>query len=153
MINIAYGTEKDKWLKEALAIFEQTPEGRQVRVNLVGLGSVQGAQAILDGPGAVPIQVWSPASSAYRDVFDKEWRIKHGNDRILHSENLALTPMVFVLWKSRYEPFIAKYGTVSFQTIAAAMREPGGWATIGNQPGWGLFKFGHTQPSKSTAAS
>jgi serine/threonine-protein kinase len=151
VINVAYGTEKDKWLKEALALFEQTPEGRQVRVNLVGMGSVDGAQAILDGPGKTPFQVWSPASSAYRDVFEKEWRIKHGGDPILHSENLALTPMVFVLWKSRYEPFIAKYRTVSFRTIAAAMREPGGWASIGNQPEWGLFKFAHTEPSKSNS--
>ncbi len=92
-----------------------------------------------------------PASAAYRDVFEKEWRIKHNTAPILQFENLALTPMVFVLWKSRYEPFVAKYGKVSFQSIAAAMREPGGWGTIANEPSWGLFKFGHTQPSKSNS--
>jgi serine/threonine-protein kinase len=150
-INIAYGTEKEKWLKEALAAFQQTPDGRRLKVNLVGLGSVEGAQAILDGPGQVPIHVWSPASSAYRNVFEQEWRIKHNGEPILHAENLALTPMVFVLWKSRYDPFVAKFGKVSFQTIAEAMREPGGWATIANEPGWGLFKFGHTHPSKSNS--
>jgi ABC-type glycerol-3-phosphate transport system substrate-binding protein len=150
-INVAFGTEKEKWLKEALAAFEQTPEGRRVQVNLVGLGSVEGAQAVLDGPGPVPIHVWSPASSAYRDVFEKEWRIKHSGAPILQEENLALTPMVFVLWKSRYEPFIKRYGKVNFQTIAVAMGESGGWASIGDQPTWGLFKFGHAQPSKSNS--
>jgi ABC-type Fe3+ transport system substrate-binding protein len=150
-INIAYGTEKEKWLKEALAAFGETPEGRRIHVNLIGLGSVEGAQAVLDGPGETPIHVWSPASSAYRDVFEQEWRIKHGGEPILHAENLALTPMVFVLWKSRYEPFAKKFGSVSFQTIAEAMQEPGGWATIANEPGWGLFKFGHTHPNKSNS--
>jgi hypothetical protein len=151
VINIAFGTEKEKWLKEALATFEKTPEGSRFKVNLVGLGSVEGAQAILDGPGERPIHVWSPASSAYRDVFEQEWRIKHGKTAIVQAENLALTPMVFVLWKSRYERFIAKYGSVSFQTIARAMREPGGWSSIGNEPGWGLFKFAHTHPNKSNS--
>jgi hypothetical protein len=150
-ISIAFGTEKEKWLKEALAEFQQTPDGRRFVVNLIGMGSVEGAQAVLEGPGQTPIHVWSPASSAYRNVFEQEWRIKHGGEPILQAENLALTPMVFVLWKTRYDPFVAKYGKVSFQTIAAAMREPGGWGTIANEPGWGLFKFGHTHPSKSNS--
>jgi hypothetical protein len=150
-INIAFGTEKEKWLKEALAAFQQTPEGRRCVVHLIGMGSVEGAHAVLEGPGQVPIHVWSPASSAYRNVFEQEWRIKHNGEPILQAENLALTPMVFVLWKARYDPFVAKFGKVSFQTIAEAMREPGGWATIANEPGWGLFKFGHTHPSKSNS--
>jgi hypothetical protein len=150
-INIAFGTEKEKWLKEALGEFEKTPEGKRIQINLVGLGSVEGAQAILDGPGDVPIHVWSPASSAYRDVFEQEWRIKHSKEPIVRAENLALTPMVFVLWKSRYEAFMAKYSKVSFETIAQAMLERGGWGTIANQPGWGLFKFGHAHPSKSNS--
>jgi serine/threonine-protein kinase len=150
-INIAFGTEKEKWLKEALAAFQQTPEGRGFKVNLIGMGSVEGAHAVLEGPGQVPIHVWSPASSAYRNVFEQEWRIKHNTEPILQAENLALTPMVFVLWKTRYDAFAAKFGKVSFQTIAEAMREPGGWGTIANEPGWGLFKFGHTQPSKSNS--
>jgi Ca-activated chloride channel family protein len=150
-INIAYGTEKEKWLKEALAAFQQTPAGRKITVNLVGMGSVEGAQAILEGPGPVPIHVWSPASGAYRNVFEQEWRIKHSGEPILHAENLALTPMVFVMWKTRYDAFVAKFGKVSFETLAAAMHEPGGWSTIANEPGWGLFKFAHTHPSKSNS--
>src|SRR5262249_41342635 len=129
-INIAYGTEKEKWLKEALAAFEQTPAGQRFKVNLVGMGSVEGAHAVLDGPGQVPLHVWSPASSAYRNVFEREWRIKRSGEPILHGENLALTPMVFVLWKNRYDPFVARFGKVSFATIAEAMHSQGGWATI-----------------------
>jgi serine/threonine protein kinase len=152
-INVAYGTEKEKWLKEALATFQRTAEGQRSKINLIGMGSMEGAHAVLDGPGQVPIHVWSPASGAYRNVFEQEWRIKHeqSGEPIVQAENLALTPMVFVLWKSRFDPFVARYKKVSFQTIAEAMREPGGWATIASEPGWGLFKFGHTHPSKSNS--
>jgi serine/threonine-protein kinase len=150
-INIAYGTEKKKWLEAVLASFQKTPAGRRIKVNLHGLGSVEGAQAVLDGPKPTPIHVWSPASSAYRDVFEHEWRIRHSGNVIVKAENLAMTPMVFLMWKQRYEPFIKKYGKVSFKTLGMAMREPGGWGTIAGKPEWGLFKFSHTHPLKSNS--
>jgi serine/threonine-protein kinase len=150
-IHIAYGTEKQKWLEEATAEFQKTPEGRRMMVKLHGMGSVEAAQAVLDGPNSIPIHVWSPASSAYRDLFEQEWRAKHKNNPILKSETLALTPMVFVTWESRHAPFLKKYGKVNFQTVGQAMREPQGWEAIAGQPGWGGFKFGHTHPNRSNS--
>jgi len=67
------------------------------------------------------------------------------------SDNLALTPMVFVMWQDRRDAFIKKYGKVTFKTIGQAMQEPGGWETIAAQPTWGRFKFGHTEPSRSNS--
>ena len=150
-IHIAYGTEKQKWLEEATAEFQKTPEGRRITVKLHGMGSVEGAQAVLEGPNPIPIHVWSPASSAYRDLFEQEWRAKHKNNPILKGENLALTPMVFVTWESRHAPFIKKYGKANFQTVGQAMHEPRGWEAIAGQPGWGRFKFGHTHPNRSNS--
>jgi hypothetical protein len=120
------------------------------------MGSVEGANAVLDGPKPAaaphqPIHVWSPASSAYRDVLETEWRIKHGTSPVLAAENLALTPMVFVMWKRRYEAFVKEYGTVNFRTVGRAMKEPEGWGKIAQHPEWGLFKFGHTDPNKSNS--
>ena len=66
-------------------------------------------------------------------------------------EKLALTPMVFVMWKPRYDAFIKKYGTINFRNLAKAMQEPGGWGAIADHPEWGLFKFGHTHPNKSNS--
>jgi serine/threonine-protein kinase len=150
-IHIAYGTEKQKWLEEATAEFEKTPEGRRIIVKLHGMGSVEGAQAVLEGAKTVPIQVWSPASSAYRDSFEQEWRAKHKNNPILKSENLALTPMIFVSWESRHAALLKKYGKLNFQTVSQAMREPGGWESIAGESGWGRFKFGHTHPNRSNS--
>ncbi len=72
------------------------------------MGSVEGAQAVLDGPSPVPIHVWSPASSAYRDLCEQEWRARHKNNPIVKSHNLALTPMVFVMWQDRRDAFIKR---------------------------------------------
>ena len=150
-LNLAYGTEKQKWLEEALREFQGLPAGKRIKVNLYGMGSIEGDRAVIDGPGAAPIHVWSPASSAYRDAFERDWRTKHHNDPILKSENLALTPMVFVMWESRQQPFVKKYGKPSFRTVGEAMLEPKGWETIARQPDWGRFKFGHTDPHLSNS--
>ncbi len=150
-IHIAYGTEKQKWLEEATAEFAKTPAGRRIKVNLHGMGSVEGAQAVLDGPRPDPINVWSPASSAYRDLFEQEWRASHKNNPIVKTDNLALTPMVFVMWQDRRDAFMKKYARVNFKTIGQAMQEPGGWGTIASQPAWGRFKFGHTEPNRSNS--
>lgn len=151
-INIAYGTEKKLWLEWALEEFNKTPDGQRIKVNLHGRGSVEGARDVIQGPGATPFHVWSPASSAYRDVFETEWQIRHGGGSpIIRAEELALTPMVFVMWKDRYEAFRQKYEAPNFTNLADAMREPGAWDAIAGRPDWGLFKFSHTNPNESNS--
>jgi serine/threonine protein kinase len=151
-LNIAYGTEKQQWLEAATAEFQKRPEAHSISIKLHGMGSMEGAQAVLAGPKPVPIHVWSPASSAYRDHFEREWKSVHNTKTpIIKSENLALTPMVFVLWKSRRESFLKRFAKVSFQTIAEAMKTPGGWGSIGGEAAWGRFKFGHTHPGRSNS--
>jgi serine/threonine-protein kinase len=149
-INLTFGTEKQQWLEEATAEFRNGP-GRGVVVNLHPMGSMEGARAILNGPKPVPFHVWSPASSAYRELFEREWLTGHDNQPISKSENLALTPMVFVMWKSRREPFIKKYARLNFRTIAEAMRDREGWSTIAQRREWGRFNFGHTHPTRSNS--
>ena len=151
-INIAYGTEKQQWLEEATAEFRNTTAGQLITVNLLGMGSMEGALAVLEGTGSTPIHVWSPASSAYRDHFERQWRARNSNKSpILKSENLALTPMVLVMWETRRKALLTKYAKVNFQTISDAMREPEGWGAIAGHPEWGRFKFGHTHPGRSNS--
>jgi ABC-type Fe3+ transport system substrate-binding protein len=148
-LGIAYGTEKERWLKDAAEQFAQTPEGRHIHVDLIPMGSLDGAHAALNGDQR--IDVWSPASAVYKDTFVEDWQAKYGKNPILKEEPLALTPMVFVMWDERYQVFLAKYHKVDFDTINRALHEPGGWAAIGNKPEWGLFKFGHTNPGESNS--
>jgi len=149
-IGVAYGTEKKRWFTWAVEQFAQTPAGKNVTVNLVPLGSVEASRAILKKDKT--INVWSPASSLPKGEFVSEWQMQFaGQNPILKSESLALTPMVFVMWAERYEAFMGKYKEVSFKTIAQALAEPGGWNSIASKPQWGLFKFGHTNPASSNS--
>jgi hypothetical protein len=148
-IGVAYGTEKQRWLQWAVEQFAATPAGKNVKVNLIPLGSLEAAQAILKGDER--IHVWSPASALYEDVFAQEWNIKHNKAPFVRKEALALSPMVLVMWAERHDAFVAKYKDVSFVTVGQALKEPGGWETIAQKPEWGLFKFGHTHPNQSNS--
>jgi ABC-type Fe3+ transport system substrate-binding protein len=150
-IGVAYGTEKQRWLEWAVAEFANRPEGKNIKVNLIPMGSLEGAHAILDGDQR--IDAWSPASSAYKDVFVQDWQAKYPDNPnpILREEPLALTPMVFVMWEERYQAFLPKYKQVSFDTISQALQEKTGWQGIAGHAEWGLFKFGHTLPSDSNS--
>src|SRR6185436_6904128 len=101
------------------------------------MGSLESAQAILAGDSR--IHAWSPASALYKDVFVQEWQGKQSGNPIVREEPLALSPMVFVMWAERYEPFIKKYGALTLQTVGAALSEKTGWAGIAQKPEWGLF--------------
>src|SRR5271165_4053324 len=48
-IGIAYGTEKQRWLEWAVTEFEKTSEGKHIKVNLIPMGSLEGAHALLSG--------------------------------------------------------------------------------------------------------
>ena len=148
-LGIAYGTEKQRWLEWAVQEFAKTRDGKHIKVNLIPMGSLEGAHALLNGDQR--IQVWSPASALYKDTFVQEWQVKYSQNPVLKEEPLALSPMVFVMWEERYQAFVQKYKVVSFATIGQALQEKGGWDTIAQKPDWGLFKFGHTHPNESNS--
>jgi ABC-type Fe3+ transport system substrate-binding protein len=148
-IGIAYGTEKQRWLEWAVSEWEKTSDGKRIKVNLIPMGSLEGARAVVSGD--TRINVWSPASAAYKDIFVQEWQVKYNGNPIIKEEPLALTPMVFVVWDERYKAFVNKYHTMSLVTVHDALQEKSGWASIANQPEWGLFKFGHTHPNQSNS--
>ena len=148
-IGIAYGAEKQGWLDWAITEFGKTAEGRKIKINLIPMGSLESAHALLNGDSR--INVWLPGSSAYKDVFVQEWRSKYDSDPILREEPLALTPMAFVIWDDRYEAFIQKYKNVSFDTVSQALAAEGGWDEIAHRAEWGAFKFGSAQPNQSNS--
>lgn len=148
-IGIAYGTEKERWLKWAVEEFALTPAGRSVRINLIPMGSIEAAQAITGGDSR--IHVWSPASALYTGNFAQEFELKYNRKPIAKEDRLALTPMVFVSWDQRSEVFRQKYTNFTFKTLALALKEKGGWNSIAQKPEWGFFKFAHTHPNQSAS--
>jgi hypothetical protein len=148
-IGIAYGTEKRRWLEAAVEGFAGTPEGQHIQVNLIPMGSIEGAHAILQGDKR--IHVWSPASSMYRESFVQDWQVSHTGEPIVKEELLALTPMVFVMWRERYEAFRTPQRELDFAALGDALHAEGGWSSLGGKPEWGLLKFGHTHPNESNS--
>jgi len=106
-LGIAYGTEKQRWLQWAVDEFAKTRDGKKIKVNLIPMGSLEGAHALLNADRR--IQVWSPASALYKDIFVQEWQDKYSQNPILKEEPLALSPMVFVFWDERYQAFLPRY--------------------------------------------
>jgi ABC-type molybdate transport system substrate-binding protein len=147
---VAFGTEKEPWLKWAVDEFAKTPAGESVDVDLVGLGSIEAAQAIVRGEKN--INVWAPASSLYRDQFVKDWQDRRGAGAkpIAREASLALTPMVLVMWDERSRAFQSKLGEPNFKRIADAVTGDG-WSAIAQKPEWGFFKFAHTDPGRSNS--
>ena len=148
-LRIAYGTEKKRWLEWAVMQFANTPQGKNIQVELIPKGSIEGARATVNAKER--IHVWTPASSAYRDVFVQEWALNHNEAPFIREEPLALSPMVFVFWEERYEAFVAKFKEVSFATVNEALNTPGGWQGIAEKPEWGFFKFGISDPNQSNS--
>ncbi len=81
----------------------------------------------------------------------KTGRAKYSGNPIAKEDQLALTPMVFVMWQERNQAFIQKYKALNFKTIGEALKEKTGWKGIAQKPEWGLFKFGHTHPNESNS--
>lgn len=149
-VGIAYGTEKRQWLEWAVAEFAKTDAGKSITIDLIPAGSLDGARKVVSGDTAV--NVWSPASSVYKDVFLQEWEMQHpGKNPISKEEVLAISPMIFVGWKERMDAFETKFGEVTFDAVAKGLAAPSGWEEIAAKPDWGFFKFGMTNPNSSNS--
>jgi Ca-activated chloride channel family protein len=148
-IGVAFGTEKKRWLESAVEEFAKTSKGKNIRINLIPLGSIESAQAIVAGDQR--IDAWTPASSIYTENFSHDFELKHSRNPIARQEQLALTPMVIVSWKERSIPFISRYKAMSFTTIGEALKMKDGWGGIAQKPDWGFFKFAHTHPNQSAS--
>lgn len=150
-ITLAYGSEKERWLKWAVEEFAKSDAGRGISVTLEKRGSVEAGQALL--AGTLKAHLWAPASTLAVDGFAAEWEIKNGRKPALQTETLAVTPMVFVFWEKRYLA-LSLGGDLepdSFRAIGKALAEPTGWAGLAKQPDWGFLKFGHAHPNQSSS--
>jgi ABC-type molybdate transport system substrate-binding protein len=146
-ITFEYSTEKKAWLEAAVASFEKA--NPSIHVELVGKGSLEAAQGILDGSDH-PL-LWSPADSLVANLLASDYKTK--TNAALFSGNpepLVLSPLVFVVWEDRAKVLGAS-AELSWKTIHKAVSSPKGWPGIGGKPGWGFVKLGHTDPNKSNS--
>lgn len=152
-ITVVYSTEKKDWIETVTQDFaKQHPE---IKVTLVGKGSIEAAQAILDGQ--LTPTVWSPADDMVMNLLVSDWQTKNHADIVATSgadaaQPLLLTPLVFVAWEDRANALLkASGGTITWKAISKAVTSPQGWLAVGGQGRWGFVKLGHTDPTKSNS--
>src|SRR5688572_27460818 len=152
-IQVIYSTEKKDWIEATTAEFIKA--NPTIKVSLVGKGSIEGAQGILDG--ALKPTVWSPADSMVMNLLTSDWQTKHHSAIVASSgddapQPLLLTPLVFVAWEDRANALLKGSGnSISWKVIHKAVTSPQGWLAVGGQGRWGFVKLGHTDPTKSNS--
>jgi ABC-type molybdate transport system substrate-binding protein len=152
-ITVVYSTEKKEWIETTTAEFAKAhPE---IKVELVGKGSIDAAQAILDG--TLKPTVFSPADTMVMNLLTSDWQTKNHADLVAPSgedaaQALLLTPLVFVCWEDRADALLkASGGSITWKAINKAVTSPQGWLAVGGQGKWGFVKLGHTDPTRSNS--
>jgi hypothetical protein len=157
-VTLEYSTEKKDWLEAAVGEFQRA--NPRIRVKLIGKGSLESANAILDGTDR-PV-LWSPADSLVANLLAADWKTKNQTALFAATgdaapQPLVLTPLVFVVWEERAKVLVtAPAGSdavtpLSWSDIRKAVASPRGWAGIGGKPAWGFVNLGHTDPNKSNS--
>ena len=137
----------------AAASFQK--EHPEIRITLVARGSLELAQAIVDGKEQ-PTLV-SPADSLVQNLLAADYRDKYGRDLFATSGEdaphpLLLTPLVFVAWEDRGEALLrASGGAISWKTIHRAVSSNEGWPAIDGKKEWGFVKLGHANPTSTNS--
>ncbi|MBN1207131.1 MAG: substrate-binding domain-containing protein [Myxococcaceae bacterium] len=154
-ISFLYSTEKKEWVEAAAASFQQ--EHPSIKVSLMGRGSLDAAQGILDGREKPT--VWSPADTAVLRMLESDWATEPSRGPLFARDGedapqpLVITPLVFVVWEDRANVLLkASEGkAVSWRTIHKAVASDQGWPAIGGKADWGFVKLGHTDPTRSNS--
>lgn len=148
-ISIAYSPEKDKWLTEQIARFNEqriTVNDRRVRVE--GINKSSGAARTEIKNGTLQVTVWSPSASTWLEVLKQET----GNQNVAVSNKpLVLTPVVIAMWQPMAEAMGWPNKPIGWKDMLDLTNDPQGWGRFGH-PEWGRFSWGHTDPEISTTA-
>ncbi|WP_394827155.1 substrate-binding domain-containing protein [Pendulispora albinea] len=152
-ISMLYGTEKKDWVEDAAVSFAR--EHPEIRVTLIGKGSLEGEQAILDEKEKPTL--FSPADSMIMNLLESDWQTKNKSNLVAPTgsedapQTLVITPLVFVAWEDRANALLKSGNTISWHTIHKAVQSPQGWPTVGGKADWGFVKLGHTDPTRSNS--
>lgn len=147
-VNVLCSPENQHWLQSAADAFHQTPAGRTIHAKLKVSTWRQAIRHIDDGNEET--HVWCPSSSTFRDLLQRKLSNSDPpsvpTQRNIAGVDLAKSPMVFCIWKDRYDKFIDGYEQLDWDKIRLAMTNANIWGAIAAKNDWGPFKFGFADP-------
>ncbi|AXC14810.1 hypothetical protein ACPOL_5562 [Acidisarcina polymorpha] len=148
----AYGSEKQKWIEDVTASFNQsgaaTKSGKRITVKALPKGSGECVDDLISGREHDDLV--SPASNIFLKLGNAQSRTATGKDLIGGTQNLVLSPIVIAMWRPMAEAIGWGKKPVGWAEILALARNKQGWSSYG-YPQWGSFKFGHTHPAYSNS--
>jgi Ca-activated chloride channel family protein len=152
-VEIVYGSEKQEWLEPLVQAYNnaqhKTEDGSTIVIQARPMGSIEAIDAILTEQ--IQPTVWSPASSIYLPVAERQWHDKFSTDLTAATPNdLVLSPVVIAMWQPMAEALGWPEKQLGWADISAMAISDEGWAAYG-YPEWGEFKFGHTHPGFSNS--
>jgi ABC-type molybdate transport system substrate-binding protein len=156
-IAVLYSTEKEEWLKDVVAEFENDVpliNGHPVKINLKSMGSREMYLAVLDGTERP--DVISPASSLQISILEDLSAAKFSHPIVRAADpticrSVVNSPLVLVAWKERADALWGgDHSGDVWQKLHSAVLDAKGWETYGH-PDWGYVKFGHTSPLSSNS--
>ncbi len=156
MLNMVYGSEKEAWIKDVVADFNNRHIGAcdgPITVSATPSGSGTSMQDIIDGK--TQPDIWSPAGGVWLNLLNSGWQQKHSGSTLIDTgatstPSLVSSPVVIAMWKPQAEALGWPNKAISWADIANLSTNPKGWAAYGH-PEFGQFKFGHTHPDYSNS--
>lgn len=161
ILNVNYGTEKEKWFVKATELFMAA--NPNIRVNLIGQGSMASYAALSQitetstklGSNPIPV-LWSPAATIQVNLLNSKNQL--GKELATSCKRLVLSPLVIMAWEDRAKAFETSYqnkGGITFTNLFDAVDRAGTakgrWDAIGGKTDWGYIKIGHTDPDSSNS--
>jgi Ca-activated chloride channel family protein len=148
----SYGSEKQKWIEDVTAVFNQsgakTSGGRHITVKAIPKGSGECIDDLISG--REHDDLISPASNIFIKLGNAQSRAATGKDLIGGTQSLVVSPVVIAIWKPMAEAIGWGKKPVGWADILTLARDKKGWSSYGF-PQWGSFKFGHTHPAYSNS--
>ena len=151
-LTFSYGSEKQKWIEDVTAAFNQsgmkTASGKTIVVKAIPKGSGECVDDVLSGKEQDDLT--SPASNIFIKLGNAQSRAATGQDLIGSTQNLLLSPVVIAMWKPMAEAIGWGRKRLGWSDVLALAQKKEGWSAYG-YPQWGSFKFGHTHPAYSNS--
>jgi Ca-activated chloride channel family protein len=148
-ISIAYSPEKEGWLQDRIAAFNNTRTKSGDRTVFVeGTNKSSGAARTEIKTGALKTTVWTPSASTWLEVLKNE---TNNQNIAVSNDSLVLTPVVISMWKPMAEALGWPNKAIGWSDMLALINDPQGWGSYGH-PEYGRFSWGHTDPEISTSA-
>ncbi len=154
VVSFAASSEKAALLTQMAADYAATNpevESNCVRINVFSKASGGGMDALARGwqaaDGPRP-DVWSPASSSWAVLLKQ--RAKQADLVPAELPKIAQTPLVIAMPRPMAEKLGWPGKALGWADIIALSKDPKGWGSY-DQPLWGAFRLGKTNPNFSTS--